>query len=297
MAQTTFTQLLDAYKNGDAERYNELRIKMNNVAKTAVELTKDPNLHLLNKVDSRKKSVGAYTGYYVYGDYDKADYIIAITYYKEWILPVIVDKDVYESGLKNQYIKPHISGSDVYARVYHNGYDDRLHRVIMGVTDTKVQVDHVLSCTLINVKEFMRVCTQVQNGYNSEKHYGRCQVRRDKAGKFYFRVVNRSSTAMTDELKQYLADRGYTYPNNHLESPHVDSQAQVYQMIQEFEAKYYNGFGYNPLYDLSNSFYLGIMYFITKQISFEEVQNMRRFELTAVQPQSAEYLAYYGITA
>ena len=294
MGTDLFSQLLDAYQRGDVESYRELGIKMNNVAKTAVELTKDPNLHLINRVDSRNKQVGAYTEYCYYGDYDKADYILAITYFKDWIFPVIVDKDVYESSLNKKYIKPHISGSDVYARVYYNSHDDRIHRVIMDATGTEMQVDHMLSSTSINVREFLRVCTQTQNNYNSEKHYGKCKVKYDKTGRYYFRV-NIGASGMTDDLEQYLASMGYSHPRSYWESPHFDSQAQVYKMIQEFEAKYYKGYRYNPLHDLSSSFYLGIMYFITRQISFKDIEAMRKFELTEIQSKPVEYLAYYDI--
>ena len=52
-----FTELYNAYKNGDAAYYNELRIKMNNVAKTAVELTEAQKKAIENKLLATTKYV------------------------------------------------------------------------------------------------------------------------------------------------------------------------------------------------------------------------------------------------
>ena len=43
----------------------------------------------------------------------------------------------------------------------------KMHRVIMGVTDPKVEVDHRNGDGLFNVRENLRVCTKAQNQHNS----------------------------------------------------------------------------------------------------------------------------------
>lgn len=45
-----------------------------------------------------------------------------------------------------------------------------LHRIIMGVTNSNLQVDHINGNTLDNRKENLRICSHRQNVLNREKH-------------------------------------------------------------------------------------------------------------------------------
>jgi hypothetical protein len=48
-------------------------------------------------------------------------------------------------------------------------YNIRLHRLIMDVTDSKIEVDHIFAETLDNRKKVLRVCTREENTRNVKK--------------------------------------------------------------------------------------------------------------------------------
>lgn len=48
----------------------------------------------------------------------------------------------------------------------------KMHRVIMGVTDPKLQVDHIDGNSLNNQRSNLRICTSVENCRNSKKRTG-----------------------------------------------------------------------------------------------------------------------------
>lgn len=49
-----------------------------------------------------------------------------------------------------------------------NDKGDRLHRIILNVTDTKIRVDHKNMNTLDNTRENLRTCTPSQNAANKK---------------------------------------------------------------------------------------------------------------------------------
>lgn len=56
-----------------------------------------------------------------------------------------------------------------YAVTTINGKTILMHRLIMGVTDPKVQVDHIQHDKLDNRRAMIRICTRSQNRRNSRK--------------------------------------------------------------------------------------------------------------------------------
>ena len=61
-----------------------------------------------------------------------------------------------------------------YARAYFIVINEkykhiRMHRLILGVTDPKIQVDHINHNTLDNRRSNLRICTASENQYNAGK--------------------------------------------------------------------------------------------------------------------------------
>lgn len=92
---------------------------------------------------------------------------------KEDLLPegVLIDDEDLE--LISKYNRFHIRKRGEVSTVYQktiNGKKTRktikLHRLIMGVTDPKLVVDHINRNQLDNRKVNLRVCTQLDNGKN-----------------------------------------------------------------------------------------------------------------------------------
>lgn len=62
-----------------------------------------------------------------------------------------------------------------YYRIWFNGKHTLLHRWILGVTDRKIQVDHIDNDPKNNTTNNLRACSQTQNQQNI-KHKGYCFV-------------------------------------------------------------------------------------------------------------------------
>jgi len=82
----------------------------------------------------------------------------------------IVDDDDYERIINFKpkwYAQKLIDYDDAfYARARIKDKKIFMHRFIMGVTDSKIHVDHINHNTLDNRKENLRVCNHFQNGRN-----------------------------------------------------------------------------------------------------------------------------------
>jgi hypothetical protein len=86
----------------------------------------------------------------------------------------LVDSDDYRK-IKHLTISVGVyyqKGTSRIAKIYARYVDKRknhfLHRLIMNVTDTKLQVDHINGNTLDNRKCNLRICTQKQNLRNQK---------------------------------------------------------------------------------------------------------------------------------
>jgi len=88
----------------------------------------------------------------------------------------VVDDNIYEE--LNQY-KWHVSKNyNTFYAVRNEGKFPhqkkiRMHRLIMGVTDEKIQIDHKYGNGLDNRKENLRICTSAENQRNKKPQIGR----------------------------------------------------------------------------------------------------------------------------
>lgn len=64
----------------------------------------------------------------------------------------------------------------------------RLHRIIMGVDDPKIKVDHIYHNTLDNRKENLRLVTNQENSFNSKDAKGYYWHKRDKKWAAYIGI-------------------------------------------------------------------------------------------------------------
>jgi hypothetical protein len=64
-----------------------------------------------------------------------------------------------------------------YARGYVNGKVESMHRLILGLTDPKILVDHINSDGLDNRRSNLRTCTSQENLRNMRKHRGKSKYR------------------------------------------------------------------------------------------------------------------------
>ncbi len=80
-------------------------------------------------------------------------------------LVAIVDADLFE-WLNQWNWYAHKGTSTTYAVTEFGGKVVRMHRLIMGVTDPKMLVDHENGNGLLNLRSNLRTCTKAQNCYN-----------------------------------------------------------------------------------------------------------------------------------
>ena len=93
---------------------------------------------------------------------------------KYGVFNVIVDDEDYEYLIKKKWhIHKDKKRKDYYA--WANGWENKkqfvikMHRLILGVTDPKIQVDHKDRNTLNNTRENLRLATHAQNHINKPK--------------------------------------------------------------------------------------------------------------------------------
>lgn len=82
---------------------------------------------------------------------------------KEVVGSVLVDDEDYDSLNCHKWCLT----TTGYARRNTYGKIIRMHREIMGITDSKIFVDHINGNKLDNRKENLRKCSSLQNGWNS----------------------------------------------------------------------------------------------------------------------------------
>lgn len=93
----------------------------------------------------------------------------------------IVDEEDYEKVMQYNWSYSGLAAGD-YIQAFENYQKILLHRYVMGVTDRKLQVDHIFHLTFDNRKSQLRVCNQQQNSCNtrpqkdrSSKYKGVCK--------------------------------------------------------------------------------------------------------------------------
>jgi hypothetical protein len=77
----------------------------------------------------------------------------------------LIDDEDYEL-VKNYRWCECVKKGTTYAAACINGKMVLLHRLILGVTDPKLEVDHINGIGLNNIRANLRVCTRQQNSFN-----------------------------------------------------------------------------------------------------------------------------------
>lgn len=79
-----------------------------------------------------------------------------------------------------------------YARAYTDGKSVLMHRLILGITDSKIHIDHDDGVGLNNKRENLRVCTHSQNQMNRKNTWGKSVYKgvsfHKSSGKFQARI-------------------------------------------------------------------------------------------------------------
>lgn len=83
-------------------------------------------------------------------------------------ISAIADIDDYE--LISCFVWSAAGAGESYATTHIGGHNVKMHRMVMGVTDPNVLVDHIFHNTLDNRKSQLRVCTRQENATNSRPH-------------------------------------------------------------------------------------------------------------------------------
>lgn len=91
-------------------------------------------------------------------------------------LVALVDDEDYEKINKyiwhittNKKSKTMYAATRIYCELKPKGYNVKLHRMILNISDRKTLVDHINHNGLDNRKENLRICTIQQNTFNSNK--------------------------------------------------------------------------------------------------------------------------------
>jgi hypothetical protein len=83
---------------------------------------------------------------------------------------VLLDDDDYAWAASQRWAIFHpIDNDTCYATTLINGKRYRMHRLLLGVTDPSVQVDHRDRNGLNNQRDNLRVCTNSQNQHNRKR--------------------------------------------------------------------------------------------------------------------------------
>jgi hypothetical protein len=84
---------------------------------------------------------------------------------------VQIDREDFETFLSHVWFVHH-TRNNTYLRTKINGHYVKLHRLLLGVTDKAVKVDHRDGNGLNNQRQNLRSCTNQQNTFNMRKTRG-----------------------------------------------------------------------------------------------------------------------------
>lgn len=173
-------------------------------------------------------------------------------------MPVILDSVSYQKYLGNDAritLKSRANGLIPIVnnmRIPERASLARLHRLICGVSDLEIEVDHITHNLGIILKEYLRPCSAVENKYNIRF---RSTISISKSKYFFSLMVHTEDEKVLEEYKkkQYQVKcrkKGYT-----LISPAFSTKKEMYQAIEEVETYFYGEFRYDPMLDMSETWY------------------------------------------
>ena len=158
----------------------------------------------------------------------------------------------------------------------------RIHRLVCNVSDPKIEVDHITHNLGIVLREYLRPCSAVKNQYNK---IFRSTISKSK---YSFSLTVHPSEEELEEYKkkQYQVKhrkKGYT-----LTSPVFSTEEEMYQAIEEVETYFYKEFRYDPMSDMSKTWY-AFMLWKMGLLSADQMNEYQKGYILKYQKETAKY--------
>lgn len=203
------------------------------------------------------------------------------------VLPVILDKDVYDEFFSDgSLISVKTGGGDDKRLIPVKGgkvyVNTQLHRAALNLQKgCGIQVDHCTHYTGCALREELRPCTNRENAMNKP-------MRSVLLGNNSFKT---KATLTNDEVNKFK-DMGFTYSKKgYLVSPEYNTEKEMYNAIQMIETMLFGEFRYNPLLDFSETWYALILW---KMLSLPE-EDIMAYQRDYIIHNKPDVAKYYGI--